>query len=324
MSRINVPFIQIAGIRSRAEAELLLECGAEYLGFPLRLEIPREDLSEKKAKRLIRRITSPVQPVLITYLDKAQEILAFCMEMGVDIVQLHGPVPDEELKKVKSGKPALTVIKSLIVKENNLDELLDQVSRQSAFADAFILDSYDPENRASGATGKTHNWGISRRIVEASPKHVILAGGLTPENVALAIHKVRPQGVDAHTGVEDSTGAKDRDLAAAFVDRALEAFAREGIMGPQAVHEMPIDGVLDLHAFSPREVKDLVPEYLEECRSRGLYSVRIIHGKGTGTLRRIVRSLLEKNPHVLEFRTADSGGGSWGATEVSLRRKNPS
>ena len=83
--------------------------------------------------------------------------------------------------------------------------------------------------------------------------------------------------------------------------------------------KIPIDGVLDLHAFSPKDVKDLVPEYLRECRSQGIYHVRIIHGKGTGTLRKIVHSILEKHPHVIRFKTAHYGGGSWGATEVELR-----
>ncbi len=83
--------------------------------------------------------------------------------------------------------------------------------------------------------------------------------------------------------------------------------------------EIPIDGVLDLHTFHPREVRDLVPEYLQECRKRGILQVRIIHGKGTGTLRRIVHSLLDKNPLVLRYKTADLGGGGWGSTEVELK-----
>jgi DNA-nicking Smr family endonuclease len=83
--------------------------------------------------------------------------------------------------------------------------------------------------------------------------------------------------------------------------------------------QLPIDGVLDLHTFKPEDIKDLVPEYLEECRRKGIYHVRIIHGKGTGTLRRIVQSLLKKDPRVLSYKTADLGGGSWGATEVVLK-----
>jgi DNA-nicking Smr family endonuclease len=85
--------------------------------------------------------------------------------------------------------------------------------------------------------------------------------------------------------------------------------------------KIPIDGVLDLHAFSPKDVKDLVPEYLRECRSQGIYYVRIIHGKGTGTLRKIVHSILEEHPYVIRFQTDLYGGGSWGATEVQLKEK---
>jgi len=82
---------------------------------------------------------------------------------------------------------------------------------------------------------------------------------------------------------------------------------------------LPIDGVLDLHAFSPKDVKDLVPEYIEECLRRGITDLRIIHGKGSGTLKGIVHSILEKNPHVAGFKDAGMGGGGWGATEVRLR-----
>ena len=82
---------------------------------------------------------------------------------------------------------------------------------------------------------------------------------------------------------------------------------------------LPIDGVLDLHAFSPKDVKGLVTEYIEECLRRGIADLRIIHGKGTGTLKGIVHSVLEKNPHVAGFKDAGMGGGDWGATEVRLR-----
>jgi DNA-nicking Smr family endonuclease len=84
--------------------------------------------------------------------------------------------------------------------------------------------------------------------------------------------------------------------------------------------EIPIEGVLDLHTFSPRDIKDLVPEYIEECLKRGITEIRIIHGKGTGTLKRVVQSLLEKNPHVAGFEDADPAAGGWGATRVRLRR----
>jgi dsDNA-specific endonuclease/ATPase MutS2 len=84
--------------------------------------------------------------------------------------------------------------------------------------------------------------------------------------------------------------------------------------------EQPIDGILDLHTFQPGDVKDLVPEYLSACRERGILQVRIIHGKGVGTIRNIVRSVLEKLPYVESFRTAEERAGGWGSTIVVLRK----
>lgn len=83
--------------------------------------------------------------------------------------------------------------------------------------------------------------------------------------------------------------------------------------------ELPLDGVLDLHTFQPDEVKDLVRDYLDACRERGILQIRIIHGKGTGTLRKIVHATLEKLPFVASFHAADETGGGWGATIVILR-----
>ena len=83
--------------------------------------------------------------------------------------------------------------------------------------------------------------------------------------------------------------------------------------------ELPIDGTLDLHTFRPREVRDLLPEYLAACRAKGILEVRIIHGKGTGILRETVHALLKRLPGVVSFRLAREDAGSWGATVVRLR-----
>ena len=84
--------------------------------------------------------------------------------------------------------------------------------------------------------------------------------------------------------------------------------------------DLPINGVLDLHTFQPQDVKDLVPGYLEACRERGVLQVRIIHGKGIGTLRETVHAILKKLPYVKSFRTAGEEVGGWGATIVELKK----
>ena len=84
--------------------------------------------------------------------------------------------------------------------------------------------------------------------------------------------------------------------------------------------ELEINGILDLHHFSPKEVKNLVTDYLDECLKKEIYQVRVIHGKGTGTLRRTVHAILDKNDSVQDFRTAGETEGAWGATIVTLKK----
>lgn len=92
---------------------------------------------------------------------------------------------------------------------------------------------------------------------------------------------------------------------------------------PDAVVEVPIDGTLDLHTYSPKDIKHLVPDYLDACREKGILEVRVVHGKGTGTLRRSVHAVLDRLPFVAGYRLADATAGSWGATLVTLRAITP-
>jgi DNA-nicking Smr family endonuclease len=82
---------------------------------------------------------------------------------------------------------------------------------------------------------------------------------------------------------------------------------------------VPIDGTLDLHTFDPREIGDLLPEFLRACRERGILEVRIVHGKGGGVLQRSVRTLLGRLPDVVSSHPADAPAGRWGATLVRLK-----
>ena len=91
------------------------------------------------------------------------------------------------------------------------------------------------------------------------------------------------------------------------------------VEGEPAPVALPIEDTLDLHPFAPRDIADLVGEYLEQCARRGFREVRLIHGRGTGTQRRIVRSILTHHPLVEAFADAPPERGGWGATVVRLR-----
>jgi DNA-nicking Smr family endonuclease len=112
--------------------------------------------------------------------------------------------------------------------------------------------------------------------------------------------------------------SKDRKDAASHPARDEDvSLSRE----EDLVVALPIEDSLDLHTFSPKEIKPLVEEYLYQCQQREFREVRIVHGRGTGTQRNIVRSLLAKNPSVAEFKDAPPQSGGWGATMVILKPK---
>ncbi len=223
---IEPGLIQVAGVIDQGEAALLQECGVRYLGFPLRLPVNREDLTEAEAASIIRSLTPPVRGVLITYLGEAEAISRFADALGARIVQLHGDISVPELRRLRALDPSLTIFKSLVVGLHSIPVLERLVSELAPLVDAFLTDTFAPDTGAAGATGRTHDWSVSRRMVELSPRPVILAGGLTAENVRRAIEEVRPAGVDVHTGVEDASGRKSRDKVLAFVAEAEAGFRR--------------------------------------------------------------------------------------------------
>jgi phosphoribosylanthranilate isomerase len=221
-------WVHVAGIKDLAEAKMLVECGVSFLGFPLVLDVHREDLTVHEAAAIVKAIRSHATFFLITYLARSAEILDLCHLLGVGMVQLHAAVDVAELRSLREERPGLfRIVKSLVVRSDNCDQLADEVERFAPWVDAFITDTYDPATGASGATGKTHDWSVSRRLVELSPRPVVLAGGLNPRNVRAAIAAVRPAGVDVHTGIEGPNGRKRRDLTAQFVAEAQAGFALE-------------------------------------------------------------------------------------------------
>ena len=222
------PFIQIAGVRGAKEALMLAREGVTHVGFPLRLPVHAEDTTESEAADMISLLPPKTTPVLITYLSDAQEIRRFAAALRVRAVQLHGDVPAGQCARLREIAPELTVIKSLVVREGNAAALLREAEALAPWVDLFITDTFDSATGASGATGRTHDWAVSRMLVERAGRPLILAGGLHPGNVAEAVRAVRPAGVDAHTGVEDARGDKDPAKVREFVRIARRELARLG------------------------------------------------------------------------------------------------
>jgi len=218
-------FIQIAGIIDKEEAQMLIDCGVDYLGFPLRLPVNKEDLTDEETQQIISDFHLQSRGILITYLNDAVEIKKLSDIIGTRIIQLHGDTSIDQLNKLKNISSDLIIIKSLIIGKSSKEKLFKAIRSFENIVDAFITDSFNPETGATGATGITHDWNISKELVEFSNKPIILAGGLNPENVFDAITHVRPSGVDAHTGVENFSGRKSKTKTIKFVEEAKRGFS---------------------------------------------------------------------------------------------------
>jgi phosphoribosylanthranilate isomerase len=210
--------VQIAGVSSLEEALACERAGADALGFTVRLPTGVHDgLTEAKARGIIAALPPFVSSVAITYVDNAREAVDLCRFLGAGVLQLHGEFPAPELALVRAGLPHLKLIRAVHVTG---PEAAAKVRSLERHVDAIILDTYDAASGRGGATGKTHDWSISRQIVARSRVPIILAGGLTAENVAAAIRTVRPWAVDVHTGVEDADGRRSFDEIRAFIAAA--------------------------------------------------------------------------------------------------------
>jgi phosphoribosylanthranilate isomerase len=210
--------VQIAGVSTLEEA---LECeraGVDALGFTVRLPTGVHDgLTEAKARSIIAALPPFVSSVAITYAGNAREAVELCRFLGAGALQLHGEFPTQELPLIRAGLPHIKLIRAVHVTGRDAVAKARSLERH---VDAIILDTYDPESGRGGATGKTHDWSVSRQIVERSRVPIILAGGLTPENVEEAVRVVRPWAVDVHTGIENADGSRSFEKIRAFVARA--------------------------------------------------------------------------------------------------------
>jgi phosphoribosylanthranilate isomerase len=219
-------FVKVCGIRTWDETSAALGCGATALGFLVGLTHRAEDeTGEAEARAIVRRLPAHAEPVLVTHLPDPERVAELAASVGARAIQVHGEMAVADLRRLRALVPGARLLKAVHVTG---DDALRRALSYAAHADALVLDSRTADRL--GGTGQTHDWSISARIVDAvAPLPVYLAGGLRPENVAEAVARVRPAGVDVNSGVEDANGWKDLERMRAFVDRA-----RAGLLGPRA------------------------------------------------------------------------------------------
>lgn len=217
--------IQVAGVLDASEVEMLLEEGVDDIGIPYGPGIATLELDDASLKSLISFFDGRVSFVGIQYARTAREAIDSARYFGFKRVQLHAEIAVDEVRRLKTEAPDLEILKAFSVGRLSEVQMWEALELFSPWVDRFFLDTYDVSTGRLGATGKTHDWEFSARWVARSSVPVILAGGLTPENVAEAVRRVRPAGVDAHTGLEDASGRKDRIKVREFIRAARAGFS---------------------------------------------------------------------------------------------------
>lgn len=207
-----MPQVKICGITNADDALAAVEAGARLLGFNFYPKSPRY-VSPTNARRIIEQLPERIKGVGVFVNEDAEAVARIAWEAGVTSVQLHG----DETREFCDSLRGLSIIKALRVGEDFRVEDAAKFETEAVLLDAYIKD-------LRGGTGHTFDWSIARRTREVV-RRLILAGGLTPENVAAAVESVRPYAVDVCSGVETAPGRKSFQLMHRFVEAVREVEA---------------------------------------------------------------------------------------------------
>ncbi len=207
--------VKVCGITCPEDLFAAVEEGCDALGFVVGVPASPRNLDVLTAKKLISRVPVFMTSVLVTVWRSQQFLAQLCESLQPDAVQIHGK---SFLPRTMLGEVVANV--DLIRAVNVSSYVLEREEAITGY-DAVLGDSESQEKY--GGTGRVHDWTMSRRIRDKLKVPFILAGGLTPENVTVAISTVKPYAVDVSTGVESSPGRKDRTKMSRFVRNAKGA-----------------------------------------------------------------------------------------------------
>lgn len=203
--------VKICGITRAEDRDAAVAAGADAIGLiaGVPVETPRE-LTVDEAAPLARDTPPFVTSVLVTAFDGIDEVFDRHEAVGTDVVQVHATESPDRLETLADQLDAKVVAA--------LDHEEPAIEAYATIADALLVDSTTDEGM--GGTGETHDWDRTREIVECVDVPVVLAGGLTPDNVEEAIRTVDPFAVDVASGVETDPGRKDHEAVRRLIDRA--------------------------------------------------------------------------------------------------------
>jgi phosphoribosylanthranilate isomerase len=213
---MNTVRVKICGITRKEDLDAAAAAGADAVGFVVGVASSPRNLSLNEAEKLIRQVPPFVKSVLVTVPRSIDEFETY-EKLNPDAIQIHG----ENLHAAASVR--LKIPNSLLIGavNANVANVLDFVSRASKLFDAVLLDSF--ADGKYGGTGIVHDWELSKRVKQVIyPKPLILAGGLTSENVAEAVRTVEPYAVDVSSGVELQPGIKDHKKLIEFIKNAKD------------------------------------------------------------------------------------------------------
>lgn len=203
--------VKICGVSTVEQAKKIVSLGADAIGLLAAIDvngegIKRGEITKETARDIVSSLPPFVDSVLITSYKDIRKIVEACKFIGNRTIQISrfNDINESEVKTLRKELPYIKIINVIHMSDKLA---IEKVKSIETFSDAILLDSM--AGKQLGGTGIIHDWNLSRQIVRDSKIPVILAGGLTPENLKEAIDKVKPWGVDAHTGLENDDFSKN-------------------------------------------------------------------------------------------------------------------
>lgn len=204
--------LKICGIKQ--ETDIKYAKKADMLGFIVGVPSSHRNLSVKEAADLVKLAPENIECVAVTTGASKENIKKIAEKTHADAIQIHSEITKKEISEIRKILPRGVKITVLVSVYGNVNKTIERAKEiANSDADRIILDSKTPKK--IGGTGKTHDWSVSRKIRDAVyPFPIILAGGITPENVKEAVAAVKPWGVDISSGVEVNGKKSKKKIAA--------------------------------------------------------------------------------------------------------------